>query len=394
MRLFPLYSCFVLSLVVPNMCYRLFDSRDPVVDAIIEQCVSEIPDKKVQCYNILRCIIDNVPSEFSARWSSGASILAFIPTITALLSNSINEVSSIADESILLAVTLSLSSVTAFNYRFRDKTNTPSDPIFTKPSVGSDRPQAAWAKLESVMSNTEKKGPIPWWLRWNTCKYAMCLILFALSASIWYEVYQTTKHGIVTFACPVKVNVSIWAGLSQFLTLLNVGFRHCAFDTRIIHFRSREVELQTRQQATIQSPSTGGGQQPVAPSTDGTQGASTTAIPTMTRELFTLILRSPSNQTLRWLLQTFTALASFTLYTYGTVILASMTLIPASDAVRAMTVLAIGAGFARLVGHWAMSPSRKGNRVFVIDLPPGRMEDFHNLVLKQARIRISTEVPS
>lgn len=338
------------------------------------------------CYNILRCTIDNVPSEYPARWSSGASILAFIPTITALLSNSINEVSSIADKSILLAVVLSLSSVTAFNYRFRDKSDTPSDAIFTESSVGSDRPQAAWAKLENLMLNTEKKGPISWWLRRNTYYYAICLILFAFSASIWYEIHQTAKYGIITFACPVKVNVGIWAGLSQLLVLLNVGCRHCAFDIRTIHFRSRE--LQRRHQATTPFPSTSGGQQPAALSSNGTWGPSATAIPTMTSESFTLILRSLSNKTLCWLLQTFTAVASFTLYTYGAVVLASTTLIPASDAIRAMTVLAIGAGFARLVGYWAMSPSRMGNRVVVVDLPPDCMEDFHKLVLEQARTRI------
>ena len=152
MRLFPLYSCFALSLAIPGLCYRLFDSRDALVRSVIEQCVSEIPKQKEQWYYILRCITDNTPSEFFARWSSGASVLAFIPTITALLSNSIDEVSSIADQSTLLAILLSLSSVTAFIHRFRDKANKSSDTVFTESSVGFDRSQAAWTNLEKVIT--------------------------------------------------------------------------------------------------------------------------------------------------------------------------------------------------------------------------------------------------
>lgn len=165
MRLFPLYSCFALSLTVPGVCYRLFDSRDSLVRSVIEQCVSEVPKQKEQCYYILRCIINNAPSDFSARWSSGASILVFIPTITDLLSNSIDEVSSIADQSTLLAILLSLSSVTAFIHRFHDKASKSSNTIFTESNVGFDRSQAAWTNLEKVMSDIEKQGPIAWWLR-------------------------------------------------------------------------------------------------------------------------------------------------------------------------------------------------------------------------------------
>ena len=233
MRVLPF--CLALTFIPPTLCYYHFDSRDSVVSSVIEKCMLEVPNKKGECYNILRCIIDKAPSDYSARWSSGASILAFIPTIAALLSNSINEVSSIADESVLLAVALSLSSVTAFNYRFRDKNTASSDTIFAESSLDSDRSYEAWVKLKNIVLNAEGEGGMPWWRRWMTRNYAMCVVLYALSALVWYEVYQIAKYGIMTFACPIKVNVGIWVGLSQLLVLLNVGCRHCGLDVRTIH---------------------------------------------------------------------------------------------------------------------------------------------------------------
>ncbi len=384
MRLLFLYCA--LNLVIPSLCFRVFDSRSPVVRSVIEQCVSNTTNEKLQCYSILRCIIDHSPSEVLARWSAGASILAFIPTITALLSNSINEVSLIADKSFLLAVALSLSSVTAFNARFRDKSDTSTRAIFVESSVGSNQSQAAWAKLKDLMLSTEKKRSRSRWLGWKIRNYAMCLMLFALCALVWYEVLQITRYGNIAFVCSVKVSVGIWALLSQLLTLLNVGCRRCGFDTRAVSYRSREVRLPTSHQAMTPSPATIAGQQKVVPSANGRPA------PIDTSEPFTIILRAPSHTTLWRLLQTFTAVASFTLYTYGTVILASMTLIPASDAVRAMTVLAAGAGFARLVGSWGVLPSTTWNNVVVVDVPPDCMEDFHELVGEQARARARARV--
>ena len=110
-------------------------------------------------------------------------------------------------------------------------------------------------------------------------------------------------------------------------------------------------------------------------------------VPVQASEPLNIILRSPRNPLLRWLVQTFTAIASLTLYTYGTVILASMTLIPASDAIRAMTVLAISAGIARLIGYWAASPSKRGNGFMMIDVPPDCMAGFFALIAEKAAAR-------
>ena len=113
--------CFVVfSYGTPSLCYRTFNSRDAVGRSVIEACRAQLPNEKAQCYKMLQCVIDNVPSDFTARWSAGASILAFIPTIVGLMSNSINEITSMADESRFLAVALSITSVTAFISRLED----------------------------------------------------------------------------------------------------------------------------------------------------------------------------------------------------------------------------------------------------------------------------------
>ena len=71
--------------------------------------------------------------------------------------------------------------------------------------------------------------------------YVLSLVAITLAAVIWYEVYKVTKFGIVTFACPVKVNIGIWVGLSQLLCLANLSGRSVLSDTRTVRFRARDA---------------------------------------------------------------------------------------------------------------------------------------------------------
>ena len=121
--IYSLQVFVVLSLARSCSCLRHFHSQDAVVRLVIEQCEAQIPNRNehLKCYDILRCILNQIPCDYLARWSAGASILGFVPTIVALMSNSISEVTSIADESTVLAIALSISSVTAFNSRSGNK---------------------------------------------------------------------------------------------------------------------------------------------------------------------------------------------------------------------------------------------------------------------------------
>ena len=335
-------------LIQPCLCYYRFDSRD--ANFVIEACRTQIPDESGQCYFMIRCILDNVPSEINARWSAGASILAFIPTIVALMSNSIQETISIADESVILAVALSLSSITAFNSRFGDRLERLSDILFKEKEWGHTNIHTALWALENMMAEARK--PHPWWQENNAQIYATSLIALVLGAGVWYEVYEITRYGIIVFACPIKVNVAIWVALSQLLALLNVLCRSVLFEFHTIQIRKKEPRRRVARP-------------------DGN-----TASHQVKTQCSTIILRCPRDTSLRWALHSFTALVSFSMYAYGTILLASMILIPASDAIRAMVVLASGAGFARLAGHWHTSPRRRGNHAFVVDFPAHRIQDF------------------
>ena len=349
-----LLLCFViLSFGTPSLCYRVFDSRDAVGRSVIEACRGQLPNEKAQCYKILQCVIDNVPSDFTARWSAGASILAFIPTIVGLMSNSINEITSMADESGFLAIALSLTSTTAFISRFGDGPIRSSGTFFEEQREKGIRIQAALSILKDAMPRTS--NPLRWWQRSKVHTYSLSFIAIILGALIWYEVYEITKYGIVTFACPIKVNIGIWVGLSQLLCLANLLGRSVLFDIRTIHLRARPAVSAAH---------------PERPS------------PYAKGSL--IILRCPRDTFLRWVFQTFTAITSFTLYAYGTVLLASMTLIPASDAVRAMVVLTASAGFGRLVvEYWSTRPRRRGRHIVVVDVPPDCLLDFASAIMQQ-----------
>ena len=157
-----LLLCFlVVSFGTPSSCYRIFNSRDAHARSVIEAFRAQVPHEKAQCYEMLRCILDNVPSDFTARWSAGASILAFIPTIVGLMSNSINEVTSIADESVLLAIALSITSITAFFRRFGDGPSRSTGTFFEEPGGKDARIQAALSILKNATSQIPK--PLPWW---------------------------------------------------------------------------------------------------------------------------------------------------------------------------------------------------------------------------------------
>src|SRR2546430_12080847 len=79
-----LYQIIILLLIARrSSCYSHFRTKSGKVRPIITECIAKpanISDS-TQCYAVLNCILDNVTIGFLARWSAGASILAFIPTV-------------------------------------------------------------------------------------------------------------------------------------------------------------------------------------------------------------------------------------------------------------------------------------------------------------------------
>ena len=301
------------------------------------------PNEKTMCGQMLRCTIDGVYSDYPARWSAGASILAFIPTIVGLMSNSVDEVAAIAEESIFLAIAVSLSSVTTFSSRLGDKITSVD---LGYQDVAPEYLQAARDSIiESIKNNRQKHSR-----GWRNTRLQDALIgtaMIGISTLIWYELFQVTRYDIVTFACPVKVNVFLWALLGQVLTLLSIFLRHHSYDYRKIHIK----RLNGRARRTLTEPMID------SPEVEDEIGN------------VTIVLRCLRSTWQRRALQFFIAVASFSFYTFGTVVLASMTLFEAADALRIVVVVSVNAGVGRVVGYWAISSLRKGKKAILVDVP-------------------------
>ena len=381
MATLPLFVSTVAALATPATAL-LFQSRDATVRSVIQTCSTQVADGPRQCYDMLSCVIDGVPSDYAARWSAGASILAFIPTIVGLMSNSMQEVAAVAEESVLLAALLCVSSVTAFSSRFEDR-DADGPPVLRHRGAFS-RESAMEDVADVVRANTPNGAKL--WHDTQLQNLCAGMLLVGLSVGIWWEVYQVTRYGIITFACPVKVNVALWVGLAQLLGLLNVALRHHLFDVRRIHFQSpAEPSRKSRHRSLIPAIFLLSFTKLGPPSIISSSNSHLLSVLEESHiRTLTLVLRSPRSTQTRWFLQTATAIASYVLYTYGTVVLASVTMIPASDAVRVIVVLSIGAGFGRLVGYWSVSLSRTGRRRVLVNVPPAHLDDLAQVIAGNA----------
>ena len=329
---------------------NVFQTKYPVVQPVIDQCRGE-----GNCSHILRCILDRVFSDYPARWSAGASILGFIPTIVGLMSNSIDEVTAIAEESMFLAIAISISSVTVFSTRLGDKITSAKQGY---PDSSSDCVQMMREKISMLLENNKQRHTGLWR---NTKIQDACLgiAIIGCSTLVWYELFEVSRYGIITFACPVKFTVILWAILGQSLTLLNISLRHHSF-------RCRKISVKDgRARRTLNEPMIDSSEMEEHP------------------EYCVIILRSPHSTWQRRILQFMTAVFSFSIYTFGTVILASMTMFEAADAVRVVVVVAITAGFGRVVGYWALSSIRSGKKAILVDVPTEHIGKLFEMISEE-----------
>ena len=349
----------LLILSPPSLAFYVFQSKYPAVQPVIEECRAIYPNERGKdvCAKLLRCILDNVFSDYPARWSAGASILAFIPTISALMSNSIEEVTTLAEESIFLALAISLSSVTVFSSRLGDK-------------IGASKPGYQDLKSKNVqllrdrifeMLENNKQTHSRLWRNTRMQDAFLGTSIMGTSILIWVELFQVTRYGIITFACPVKVSVFLWVFLGQVLTILNIFLRSKSFQYRKKHLKA----LNGRARRTLSEPM-------IAPAREEGQA-----------EKCVIILRCPRESWRSYVLQLFTAVISFSIFTFGTTILASMTMFEAADALRVVVVVAVNAGFGRLVGYWALSSIRAGKKAILVDVPAACMEDLSELISEE-----------
>ncbi|KAL6721994.1 hypothetical protein ACLMJK_001099 [Lecanora helva] len=292
--------------------------------------------------------MSTILNDFPLRWSAGANILAFIPTIVGIMSNSIDEIVALADSSLTLSVVLSVSSVTVFNSRLL---GSKSKDI---PGILLSDHEANVCSTDIIISRlkhlTEKpQASKSWWRRTSVQLHTSCFVALIIAAGIWYQVYEITTYGVIVFACPIKANIPIWVALSQLLVLLNVFCRHVLFDIVTI---------------------------PLGADFGIARGHFTTVPNSSNRRPYKIVLRSPRGTLMKSIMRTLTALTSFALYAYGTVMLASTTFIPVSDAIRAMAVITAGGGFGRLIDLAFATFWSKGDRVIIVDVPRGLVDEI------------------
>ena len=353
----PVFQIFVLlSYPPPLFAYYLFQSKYPVVAPVIEQCRAIWLSEAHNCSEMLQCTLDNVPGDYSARYSAGASILSLIPTIVGLMSNSVDEITAIAEESIFLAIAISLSSVTVFSSRLGDKITSAK---LGDRGTGPEYWQAMRDNIRELVKENRQTHSRHW-RNTRTQDLVIGIIMIGSSTMIWYQLFQITRYGIITFACPVKVNIMIWAVLGQSLTLLNVFWRKNLFDYRRIHIR----RLGGRARTTLT-------ERMIEPADHNEDQV----------EDVVLIFRCPRATWGRRVLQFCTAVLSYSIYTYGTVVLASTTMFEAADALRVVVVVCVTAGFGRMIGYWVLATSfRSGKKALLFDVPAPHMDKLAELI--------------
>lgn len=131
---------------------------------------------------------------------------------------------------------------------------------------------------------------------------------------------RSTRYGCVVWACPVKVHISLWVALSQVLVVLNIAFRSWLF-------RTEPITLHIPEGRTVQIP---------RECTPAVSHTGPKRMPTLETQkslsngrvrVRTIVLRCPRHDWKRWVAQTASSITSYALYTFATIVLASMILI-------------------------------------------------------------------
>lgn len=94
----------------------------------------------------------------------------------------------------------------------------------------------------------------------------------------------------------------------------------------------------------------------------------------------TVILRQRNDVMLPRAVRAITSILSLALYAYATAVLGGMTMLPASDAVREMVMLAINAGLGRIKGSYVISQDNHWKTSLVVDVVRWQMDEIRTYV--------------
>jgi hypothetical protein len=324
-------------------------------------------DEKAKCGTFLRCILYQAPGDFPIYWSSAASVLALIPTLVGLLSNSIDEIVTIADENPMLALLLALSSTTSFSSRF----NHSEAPHMFEQHAGyilAAERSVMHLVSKSLRHNEGARGR-RWFKNESFHMGGAIIALIACAGGVWWSVWTLTRYGCVAWSCGARFHIPLWVALSQLLAVLNIALRWSVF-------RIEEITLRVPENARAGIPRTSGpvlshsgqGRMPKLerwePLPDGAVGD------------ITVGLRCCRYGWKRWFIRTTSSVISYGLYTFSTVVFASMIFILPATAVYMLVIFSVAGSVGRVVGYWARSSLRLGKAVIVFDVPEIHMRDL------------------
>lgn len=197
----------LLLLLAASADARELHSRDAHVRDVMAACERNVSVSKPvigedTCLSTLECILNGVDSATQGRWSAGASILAFISAIAALVSNSIDDAVLILEESRVLALVLSLCSFTVLSPRFGGERNPRESTAAVKEEL-----------KRCVMRAYEESDPAPRkrQLRWlyHAVLGVVLALLVASLVLIWCPAVEILRNGVVVFSCHPWVHIPI-----------------------------------------------------------------------------------------------------------------------------------------------------------------------------------------
>jgi hypothetical protein len=339
-----LAHCWLLVLLLATVVFAsdTFHSLDKEVRIVIANCTTTVealpfnPDKS-RCQATLQCILNGVDAATSARWSAGASILAFIPTLAALMSNSIDDLVLIAEDSLILAIFLALCSVTTFVPRFGRHSETPRELNAIKEELDYSTKKAFEDNQKSLCSLRKTQRLVI---------LAVAIgFLVAGCAIIWYPVYQIQRNGIVVFSCQQRIHIVIWVVLVQMTAVANILLKPFTIENRTI-----PLNLQRK------------GSEKHGP------------------RKISVVLRCTKQSIAAKTIRGFTSVLSLALYTYATGVLGAMTMYPASDAIRALVMFAVAAGVGRIIGSWAVTRHSRWKKAIAINVRQRHMKQLKQYV--------------
>ncbi|KAF2231309.1 hypothetical protein EV356DRAFT_294875 [Viridothelium virens] len=328
-------------------------------------------DEKSLCSTFIRCILTQATQDYPAYWSASSSILAFIPTIVGLLSNSIEEIVAISFESPLLGLLLALSSTTSFSSRFTE--SQPPQTFERHPDYVLAVQQGVVDYISKNLRHARRRDRRGWVENENMHTVVVIIGLAGCTVGVWYFVWFLSRYGVVVWSCPTKIHTPVWIALSQTLVVLNIAFRSWLFRTEQIRLRISNGEANSARMSREHDFHTEQNRRSSHESHESHDFQSDE-----TYKSITVLLRCRRRGLKRWVVQTITSIISFGLYTFATVFLASMTFITPVKAISVMVAFSVAGGVGRLAGYWARSSLRVERRVLLFDVSEKRIGELRD----------------